>query len=364
MLTVAVVGVGLIGGSLGQAWRRAGVARVIGVTRRQETIREALDLEAVDSGTTDLRAGVAQADVVVFCTPVMQIVPLARAAAPYIRRGALLTDVGSTKGDICRQLWSLTHDFAFIGGHPMAGSELTGVGAADPFLFENAVYCLTPHPDMDDDNEQLHQLLALVSATGARPLLLHPDVHDLIVAGVSHVPHIIAAALVNAVGAADSQQMPMLQLAAGGFRDTTRVASGPSDVWRDICLTNRAAILQMLSQFESALGELRQAVKNEAEGSLIRLFDQARAVRSTIPVRARGMLGATHELTLFLADQPGTIHAATGVLAEVGLNIVDIEIMRVREGEGGSVRLALSSEEAADRAVRRLRERGYSVRRR
>lgn len=363
--TVAVVGVGLIGGSLGQAWRRAKAAHVIGVARRAESVEAALAAEAIDEGTTSLAEAAAAADVLVLCTPVLQIVPLALDAAVHMRKGTMITDAGSTKGEICRALWpALPPHITFIGGHPMAGSERTGVGAADPYLYENAVYCLTPPAAMPDGHPQLELLLKLVRATGARPLLLDPQVHDLIVAGISHMPHIVAAALVNAVATQDSGDVPMLQLAAGGFRDTTRIASGSPDVWRDICLANRQAILQMLNALTAALDNLRDAVDKADSNQLMRLFDQARQVRSTIPTRAKGLMGVLHEITVIIADKPGAIHAITGLLAQAELNIVDIEILRVREGEGGTIRLALADDNAVDTALRILQQHGYTARRR
>jgi prephenate dehydrogenase len=189
--TVAIVGVGLIGGSLGLAWRNAGAAKVIGVTRRRQNLDVALSCGAIDEGTTDVAQGVAAADVVVLCTPVVDIVALARSIVAYVRPGTLLTDVGSTKAWIMREISSfLPGSLSFVGGHPMAGSEHTGVEAADPYLFENAIYCLTPSAGMAASDSSMRLLQDLVRATGARPLLLTPDVHDLIVAGISHVPHL------------------------------------------------------------------------------------------------------------------------------------------------------------------------------
>ncbi len=244
----------------------------------------------------------------------------------------------------------------------MAGSEKTGVGAADPYLFENAVYCFTPPPG-PRYAAPLQKLLDLAQAAGARPMVLAPAVHDLIVAGVSHVPHLVAVALVQAVARAEAEGEPMLQLAAGGFRDTTRVAGGPSDVWRDICLTNQPAILQMLDGFGQALAELRQAVAAQDAPALMRLFDKAREVRRTIPTRSRGVLGSLGEITLIMADKPGEIHTVSGILAAAGINICDIEILRVREGEAGTARLAFAGSEAADQAVTLLCANGYTARR-
>jgi len=363
-IKVTIFGMGLIGGSLGQAWRKAGTAEVTGVVRRKEAVEEVLAVGAADKVVTDPALGMAEAEVVVFAPPVAQIVPLARQVWSLARPGTVFTDVGSVKGLICRTLWQeMPADMIFIGGHPMAGSERAGVKAADPYLFENAVYCLTPPKGMKEDHPALATLLHLVKSVGARALILDPDDHDLIVAGVSHVPHLAAVALVQSVAKAESGGVNMLQLAAGGFRDTTRVAGGAADIWRDICLHNRQAILTMLDKLMGELTNLRRAIAAGDGEALTILFEEARRVRSTIPARLRGVLGAVHEITFILADRPGTIHEATGLLAAEGINIVDIEIMRVREGEGGTLRLALADAEAAERAVKILTAHGYTARR-
>lgn len=357
--TVAIVGVGLIGGSLGLAWRKARAAKVIGITREQHDLDLALACGAVDEGTTDLSQGVAAADVVVLCTPVLDIVTLARSVVPYLRPGTLLTDVGSTKAWIMREITSfLPESLCFIGGHPIAGSERTGVEAADPYLFENAIYCLTPSKEMTSEEPSMRLLQGLVRATGAEPVVLAPETHDLIVAGISHVPHLVAAALVNSVATADTGDMLMLRLAAGGFRDTTRIASGSSELWRDICLTNGPAIAEMLDAFELSLGLMRRAVEQGQGETLRELLENARKARLNLPAPS-GM----HELVVTLVDQPGAIHAVTGIIARADLNIVDIGILRAREGDGGTMRLVLR-DEAADRAVDLLQENGYEVRRR
>lgn len=362
---VAVVGVGLIGGSLGMAWRRADAAEVIGVFRREESIAESLAVGAIDRGTTNLAEAAQEADVLVLCTPVRQIVPLGLQAAQYMKPGAIITDVGSTKSDICRQFWTeLPDGVTFIGGHPMAGSELTGVAAADPYLFENAVYCLTPPAGMTAEAPPWRLALQLVEATGARSLQLTPEMHDLIVAAVSHVPHLTAAALVNTVAAQDAGEGCVLQLAAGGFRDTTRIAGGSETVWRDICMTNQTAILQVLRLLQSELRRFEQAIAAADENGLESLLAQAREARAAIPAKKRGLISAVHELTVMIVDAPGSIHRVTGLLAEAGLNILDIEIMRVREGEGGTLRLALAGEQAVAQALRILEAADYTCRRR
>lgn len=363
-LNISIVGVGLIGGSLGMAWRsgRRG-HRVTGVVRRPEAIDEALAAGACDAATTDPAEGVAEADVVVVCTPVTTIVPMVKAILPHVRPGCIITDAGSTKGAICDALWQEGRpDVPFIGGHPMAGSERDGVQAADPYLFQNAVYVLTPPPNVDP--VALALLQALVEETGATTMVMDAHRHDMIVAAVSHVPHLMAAALVHAAVDVSREIPETLSLAAGGFRDTTRVAAGSPEVWRDICLTNKEAILSVLALLEETGERFAAALRAADPQSIEALLASARAHRVRIPNRSKGILGSLYELVVQVVDRPGELAAVTGLVAGEGINLIDIEILRVREGEGGTLRLGFESEDACDLAMRTLMKNGYTVRRR
>lgn len=363
-LTVAIVGVGLIGGSLGMAWRAGEtVRRVIGIVRRPEAVEEVVAVGACDEATLDLAAGVAEADVVVVCTPVTTIVPTVQRLMPHVRPGCIVTDAGSTKRQICGALWqSCRDDVIFIGGHPMAGSEREGVQAADPYLFQNAVYVLTPPPCVNPD--VLDRLRSLVEATGAHPVVMDPERHDLIVAAVSHVPHLMAATLVQTALAVQASIPETLNLAAGGFRDTTRIASGSPEIWRDICLTNRLAIQEVLGHLRAIQERLEEALAAADGEGIERFLAEARETRSKIPSRAKGILTSLHEIVVQVIDRPGEIAAVSGLLAEAGINIIDIEIMRVREGEGGTLRLGFEQENLANEALRILMQQGYTARRR
>lgn len=362
-LNITIVGVGLIGGSLGMAWRAGpGAHRVTGVVRRPESALEAVSLGACDEATCDLAEGVADADVVVVCTPVTSIVPTVRKLLPHVRPGCIVTDAGSTKQHICEALrQNARPDVPFIGGHPMAGSERGGVAAADPYLFQNAVYVLTP--DEATPPESLALLQGLVEETGAKTIVMDAARHDRIVAAISHVPHLIASILVQTAAHVNERIPETFTLAAGGFRDTTRIAAGSSEIWRDICVTNRHAILEVLE----ILGETGRQLKcfleqGDADG-IERYLAEARTHRLKVPGRSKGILSTVHEIVIQLVDRPGEIAAVTGLLADAGLNIIDIEILRVREGEGGTLRIGFESETASDQAVRILLGAGYSVRR-
>lgn len=360
---ITIVGLGLMGGSIGLALgRAAGPWRVVGVAKDAATISRATSLGMIDEGTTDMAEGVKHADLVVFATPVRAIPDLVRASAASFKDGAVVTDVGSTKAELCQIVPSLLPPgVTYVGGHPMAGSEQTGLEAADPYLFENAVYVLTPTTSED---EPLCRVRTFVESLGAQPLVMDAADHDAIVAAVSHLPHIVAAALVGAVADAARDEPRMLALAAGGFRDTTRVASGDPAMWRDICLTNRAPLLDMMARFERVLQSFRTAIHEANDIQLESQLAAARAVRDEIPRHRKGILSTMYEMVVQLADRPGAINEVTACLAAKQLNIRDIEILRVREGEGGTLRLALENEADLDMALQQLNAAGFTARRR
>ncbi len=359
-----MVGVGLIGGSLSLSWRRQGLAREMwGVDRSPEVLEEARRRGAVDRATLDLAEGVAGAELVVLATPVETILKIGEELAGFLSPQAVVTDVGSTKGEICRRLsQALAGRGVFIGGHPLAGSEDQGIAAAHPHLFENAVFVLTPLPGTPE--EPLRELAALVAATGAEVVFMDPDLHDRVVAMVSHLPQVVAVALVNAVDSASRLLPGLTEMAAGGFRDTTRITSSPPEIWKDILLTNREATLEALAFFREALARVEEAVREGDGEAILREFSQARETRARIPRRPQGLIPPSFDIGVSVPDQPGIIYQVTGVLAREGINIRDIEILRLREGEGGALRLGFSSEEDRELALSLLAGAGYEVRRR
>lgn len=366
-LQVAIIGVGLIGGSLAMAWKARGVVReIVGVARRQKTIDEALAVGAIDWGTLSLEEGVKNADVVVLATPVETIAPLYLQMEPHLKEGALVTDVGSTKSELCHAIWSNeTGRALFIGGHPMAGSEKEGVLAADPYLFENAPFVFVP-PKVTSGSfqieEGLNRLKLLAEAAGAKPIVMDAESHDSVVATVSHLPHMVAAALVQTAAKEDKRIPNLLQLAAGGFRDTTRIASGPEDVWADICMTNSPQIVAAIDRFDATLDQFRQALIARDKEALKALLRRSRDVRDAIPAKSKGILSSVWDAVVHVVDRPGALHEVTGIIGDEGINIIDIEIMRVREGEGGTVRLGFEGQDAMERSVALLNARGYKAR--
>ncbi len=358
--TIAIVGVGLIGGSLGLGLKRLGIVRsVVGVSR-QETLEVAQRLGVIDVGYPYEGIGRAActADIVFLCIPISRILELLPEVLAAVPEGCLVTDVGSTKAEIVARAASLRRDgIHFIGGHPMAGSERTGVSAADPFLFQNAIYVLTPSADVPED--VCSRLIHLVSVLGARALCLDPETHDRIAAAVSHLPQLMATALVGLIGRLGEADGLPLRMAAGGFRDMTRIASSPFDMWRDICRTNAGPIRDTIDRYLESLGELRKRVGDEdLEGD----FEHANSVRSRIPVDSKGFLHPLHEILLVVKDRPGIIAGMAAALTEADINIDDIEVLKVREGEGGTIRMGFDTRETAERAISILQAVGYRAR--
>ncbi|MHC4481347.1 MAG: prephenate dehydrogenase [Planctomycetota bacterium] len=261
---VAIIGPGLIGGSIGMALRRQGLARtVVGIGRRRESLDKAHEVGAIDRATLDPQAGVAAADLVVLATPIGTFAELMAQVAPALKPEALLIDVASSKVKVVEVISSALRqrpDVAYIPTHPMAGSEQRGPAAADPDLFEGAICIVTPLPNTFPDTKS--QVTHMWQALGATVVSMTPQAHDRAVARISHVPHLAAAALMALV------HSPQMRLCGKGLLDTTRVASGDPDLWMDICKSNREDIREALVEYVNLLQEMAEGL---AHGNLARL---------------------------------------------------------------------------------------------
>lgn len=273
---VAIIGVGLLGGSVGLALRERGLAKhVVGIGRRQASLKKAKQIGAVDSTTTDVARGVKGAAHVVVCTPVEQIAEFVRLAAKSCDEGALITDVGSTKESIVAELGNkLERQVAFIGSHPLAGSEKAGVEFARADLFAGRVTVVTP--TRQTKAEHYAAIAKLWESLGARVVRMTPAAHDAAVAATSHVPHLLASAL----AAATPEEL--LPLTAGGWLDTTRVAGGDAELWRQIFSGNRLHVLKSLAKFEKVLTSFRKALEQDDQGQLLRLLEAGKKTRDSV----------------------------------------------------------------------------------
>ena len=273
---VTIVGLGLIGGSLGKAVRRKRLARtVVGLSRSSSTLRRAKRRGAIDVGTTDGARAVRDADLVILATPVDLIVPTGTRLARFMRPGSLLTDVGSTKTQVVRALErSLPAGITFVGAHPLAGSELQGIDAATPALFDGAVCVLTR--TVHTDRRALRRLIRFWRPLVGRVVTMSPQAHDRVLAGVSHLPHLIAYCL---AGAASLKPLPS---APPSFLNMTRIAKSDPDLWDDILLSNRAALRAAADRFERRWRTLRALLARGDRAALRRFLADAQSMRHAL----------------------------------------------------------------------------------
>jgi prephenate dehydrogenase len=361
--SIAVYSVGLLGGSLCAGLRESGYkGRIIGLSSAK-SIKTALSLGIIDEGTgyDDIENVVSQVECIFLCSPINAIIETIKKLGKIkLRDGLIITDVGSTKSIIMSCAEScLTESVTFIGGHPMAGSEKSGVGASDPFLFQNAMYILTAS---ETSRTICMKFAAFIEKyLGCNTMIMDPSEHDTIVAAVSHVPHILAVALVNLAQKAENRRQGTLKLAAGGFRDMTRIASAPYDLWHDILSTNIKAIMPLMDEYTGILDKMKSDLANNSLGAS---FASASRTRSGIPSGNKGFIRPYFDILVVVKDHPGMIATMSAELAKEEINIKDIEVLKVREGEGGTIRMAFESIDTAKKAVTLLNTLGFSARER
>ena len=341
----AVIGTGLIGGSVGLRLRRNGWY-VSGQDDDPAVAARALDLGAVDTVGPDIGA-----ELTFVATPVGAVAPVARAL--LADGAAVVTDVGGVKAPVV----SGVDDPRFVGGHPMAGSEQDGVDAARSDLFEGATWVLTPDTATDESAYTL--VRSVVSSLGADVIALAPERHDALVAIVSHVPHLTAATLMGLADDRTDEHRALLRLAAGGFRDMTRIAAGHPGIWPDICGENRAAVVDGLDRLIGALAEIREVVDTGDRDGLLRRLETARAARTNLPPRY-GRPGDLVEMRLPIPDRPGALAEVTTTATDLDVNITDLEIAHSTEG-GGGVLIVLVEATDADALADGLEPLGYHV---
>jgi prephenate dehydrogenase len=279
-----------------------------------------------------------------------------------ISENCTLTDVGSVKSNIHEHIKNAGLEKNFIGGHPMAGSERFGYQNSKVSLLENAYYILTPTPETD--THKLNAYKELVTATGAIPLILDYKQHDYVTAAISHLPHVIAASLVNLVKSSDSEDGIMKMVAGGGFKDITRIASSYPVMWENICITNQEQLLCLMDKYITSLQELREDISESKSKVLMDKFQSAKDYRDSISVSGIRSQNRIHELFLDLADEAGGIAIIASILAFKGISIKNIGIVHNREFEQGVLHIEFYDEEALELAAELLKEKNYVVYRR
>ena len=338
-----IIGLGLIGGSIGQALGEDGW-EVVGIDLDDSRV-----VAAIEMGAIDHTGSMEGTEIVFVATPVGAI---AGAVQQAINEGAsVVTDVGSVKGSICKEVT----DKRFVPGHPMAGSEQEGISGARADLFRGAAWVLTPRENTDD--ACFATVRSTIISLGADVIVIDPNSHDELVAVVSHVPHLTAGSLMRIADDHSQEHRPLLRLAAGGFRDMTRIAAGHPGIWPDICMDNATAITSVIDEVISSLQETRDFISTENKEALLTRLQQARTARVNLPT------GVPQDIELAIVrvpvlDQPGELASLTRLATEIDVNIYDLEIAHSSEGQRGVVIMVVPVDRS-ERLLGALMANGY-----
>jgi len=356
---VALLGTGLIGGSIGLRLRRdRPEIEVVGFDTNASALRAAHDRDAVSATSISPEGAVAGADLIVLAAPVEQARLLCKAIDSAVGESGVVTDVGSAKASIVAE-GERAFGERFVGGHPMAGSERHGIEAADERLFEGASWILTPTARTSP--EAYGTVSELVAGLGATAVAVDPTEHDALVARLSHLPQLVASALVEvAAGAGDREAL--LGLAASGFRDVTRIAASHPDLWVEIIRANRGPVLDALGGLEGRLAGLSKVIEDSRWDELGSFFDRARSARMDLFAKP-DLAGDPVTLSLLVPDRPGVLAEVTTAAGQIGANIEDLRIVHSTEGGRGRLELVVVGRERAGQLVGELVSLGYHVER-
>ncbi len=361
---IGFIGFGLIGGSIARALKKINsdfniFAYDYHRDKPSTDLQAALSDGVLNSVTTSLEEHFPDCDLLYLCAPVLTNINYLKQLKDILKHTCIITDVGSVKGNIHKAIEELGMSDQFIGGHPMTGSEKTGYLNSYALLMENAYYILTPTKGAP--NKMLDLLHDLVKKMGSIPIILDPYQHDKITAAISHVPHIIAAQLVNLVRESDDESEKMRALAAGGFKDITRIASSSPIMWQNISLTNSEDIRQLLNHYIASLQETSDALLHMDGDYLYHMFDTAGEYRSTIPNKSIGLMKKMFEIYVDIMDEAGAIATIATLLASNQISIKNIGIIHNREFEEGVLRIEFYDEQAQTKANVLLSKYNYRI---
>lgn len=356
---ITVIGVGLIGGSIAMAVKTRWPATVItGFDIDLEVLGTAHLQGVVDIASPTLGEACSGADFIFIATPVSVIPDVLKSLAGRVESQTIITDVGSTKKRIVDAAFTfLSSGTTFIGGHPMAGSEQEGLGAATASLLKEAIYVLTPTSSTSP--EAFQKLHSFLTKLGARVMALSPEKHDEVVAAVSHLPHVLAAVLVNLVATVEEGVENRLLFAAGGFRDMTRIAAGNPQLWLEICMDNRQAIVETIDKFIAATNEVRQMLAGADRESLAAALISAKDRRASMSL-GQPVAAGYRQFDVPVSDRPGAISRITWTFGQLGINIADVQIVHLSE-ESGVIKLLVNDDPQVEKALAELKGHGFDI---
>lgn len=357
---IGFIGLGLIGGSIARAVRQYFPdCEIAAFDKNKETLALATQESVIDVAATTIDDNFKHCNYLFLCAPVSYNTAYLKQVRNYLHSDCILTDVGSVKTDIHREVEALGIEEYFIGGHPMAGSEKSGYVNSKAMLIENAYFVLTPSEKVPQ--EKIARYTDFVQALHAIPVLLNYQEHDYVTGTISHLPHIIASSLVNFVRDTDTKDELMKNLAAGGFKDITRIASSSPVMWQHICLKNKENLLKILDEYIRFLSSAREMIDQEDEQGIYHMFDTSRNYRNSIPASSAGPIKKAYEVYCDIIDEAGGIAAIATILASNGLNLKNIGIIHNREFEEGVLRIEFYDEASMKKAAEILQKFRYII---
>ena len=360
---IGFIGLGLIGGSIAKKLHALHPElTMIATAHHAETVAEAYKEHLIINNTPCELKDFADCDYIFLCTPTRKNIEYLQQLKDVISPDCIITDVGSVKTEIHREVIRLGLEANFIGGHPMAGSEKTGLSNASETLLENAYYIITP--TTKSPSPAVEELTGLVRSLGAIPLVLGYEQHDYATAAISHLPHVIAYSLVNLVRESDDENEIMKTIAAGGFKDITRIASSSPVMWENICLSNQEQILKLTDCYIHALQNIRSSVADAKSDDIISFFQSAKDYRDSITTPVRGSLQKNYSVYCDLVDEAGAIATLATIMASHNISIKNIGILHNREYEDGVLQIEFYEEDALEKAVKLMEDNHYVVHRR
>ena len=359
-MKIGFIGLGLIGGSIARAVRHFyPEAEIIAFSRTRASVEQAVLDGVVNRIPDGVNEDFGDCGYIFLCAPVADNEKYLEKLKPLIRPSCIITDVGSTKCDIHARVSELDMETNFIGGHPMAGSEKTGYANSKRILIENAYYMITPAAKVPQ--EAVDQYRDFVESLKALPLVLDFKTHDYVTAGISHLPHIIASSLVNLVRDSDTKDGIMKLVAAGGFKDITRIASSSPEMWEQICMTNRKNISSILNDYIHSLDKIRRQLDNAEAGAVYHLFETSRDYRNSLPEKGNGQIQRIFEIYCEMVDEAGGIATLATILASNQISLKNIGIVHNREFIEAVLRIEFYDEQSMKQAVDILRRHKYVI---
>lgn len=359
--TILVAGLGLIGGSIAKAVSLDQRNFVIGFDVSDKTLEFAKANEIIDEASTNIKEAAKRADVIILAAPISATIELIRELnGVEYSKDVILSDACSVKGAIMEEAHKLTNPrITFIGGHPMAGSHKHGIEAAKSHLFENAIYILSPMNDCED--KEMTLLKSVLEPTKSHFVMLKSEEHDEMTGVVSHFPHLIASSLVHQAKKWQKKHHYLPELAAGGFRDITRIASSDPNLWQDIFYHNEKRMSELLGEWIEEMQELKEMLATGDKEEVTTYLEEAKVYRDGLQERQRGAIPAYHDIYIDIRDQPGALAKVVQLLATHSINITNLRILEVREGIMGALRISVSSLDEQAQSLDILRDRGYEV---